>query len=133
MMNTKLLMIASAVFMGLIGIALSFMPDEVLKNLAQVPNPELTLTLQLTGALYFGFAVTNWMAKSLLIGGIYSRPLSIGNFAHFFIAGLALVKSTLSSHTTSNYILILAIVYSIFAILFGYVLFTHPVKNRTNQ
>ena len=35
-MNTKLLMTASAVFMGLIGIALTFLPDEVLKILEQV-------------------------------------------------------------------------------------------------
>ena len=73
-MNTKLLMTASAVFMGLIGIVLTFMPDEVLKILEQVPNTTLTLSLQLTGALYFGFAITNWMAKTVLLGGIYARP-----------------------------------------------------------
>lgn len=132
-MSTKLLMTASAVFMGLIGIALSFMPNEVLENLGQVPDPTLTLTLQLTGALYFGFAVTNWMAKTVLIGGIYSRPLSIGNFSHFLIAGLALVKSSLNSNTSSIYIFILTIIYILFAILFGYVLFTHPIKKPTNQ
>ena len=129
-MNTKLLMIASAVFMGLIGIVLSFMPNEVLENIEQVPNPTLTLTLQMTGALYFGFAVTNWMAKTVLIGGIYSRPLSIGNFSHFLIAGLALIKSLINSNISSIYILILTIIYILFAILFGYVLFTHPIKNE---
>ena len=132
-MNTKLLMIGSAVFMGLIGIALSFMPNEVLENLGQVPNPTLALILQLTGALYFGFAMTNWMAKTVLIGGIYSRPLSIGNFSHFFIAGLALIKSSLKSSTSSSYIFILTIIYVIFAILFGYVLFIHPIKKPINQ
>lgn len=132
-MNTKLLMTASAVFMGLIGIALSFMPDEVLGTLDQVPNPTLALILQLTGALYFGFAITNWMAKTVLIGGIYSRPLSIGNFSHFFIAGLALIKSSVNSNTSSTYIIILTIIYVIFAILFGYVFFTNPIKKPTNQ
>lgn len=132
-MNTKLLMTASAVFMGLIGIALSFMPDEVLGTLGQVPNTILALTLQLTGALYFGFAITNWMAKTVLIGGIYSRPLSIGNFSHYFIAGLALIKSSANSNTSSTYIIILTIIYVIFAILFGYVFFTNPIKKPTNQ
>lgn len=121
-------MIASAVFMGLTGIALSFMPNEVLRTLGQVPNQALALTLQLTGALYFGFAITNWMAKTVLIGGIYSKPLSIGNFAHFFIAGLALVKSSFNSNTSSSYIFILTIIYIIFAVLFGYVTFIHSVK-----
>ena len=76
-MNTKLLMTTSSVFMGLIGIALSFMPNEVLETFGQEPNEILTLTLQLTGSLYFSFAMTNWMAKAAIIGGIYSRPLSI--------------------------------------------------------
>jgi len=128
-MNTKLLMAASSVFMGLIGIALSFMPSEFLEIFGQMPNETLTLILQLTGALYFGFAMTNWMAKNVLIGGIYSRPLSIGNFSHFFIAGLALIKTFFNSNTTSTYIIGLTIIYVLFAILFGYILFTHPIKN----
>jgi len=132
-MNTKLLMTASSVFMGLIGIALTFMPDEVLKVLEQVPNGTLTLSLQMTGALYFGFAMTNWMAKTVLIGGIYARPLSIGNFSHFLIAGLALVKTSINSNTSSIYIFTLTIIYMVFAILFGYVTFTHPIKTKTNQ
>lgn len=132
-MNTKLLMTTSSVFMGLIGITLILMPNEVLETFGHMPDETLTLTLQLTGALYFGFAMTNWMAKDVLIGGIYSRPLSIGNFSHFFIAGLALVKTSLNSNTTSTYTYGLTIIYVFFTILFGYVLFTHPIKNRTNQ
>lgn len=127
-MNTKLIMTASSVFMGIVGIALSFMPNEVLKTLGQIPNSALTIILQITGALYFGFAMINWMAKAVLSGGIYSRPLNIGNFSHFFIAGLALVKTSLNSNTTSTYIFGLTIIYVLFAVLFGYVLFTHPIK-----
>lgn len=128
-MNTKLLMTASSVFMEFIGLALSFISREVLEILGQVPNEILTLILQLTGALYFGFAITNWMAKSVLIGGIYSRPLSIGNYSHFFIAGLALVKTLFNGNISSTYIFIFTIIYVLFAILFGYYLFTHPIKN----
>lgn len=130
-MNTKLLMMASSVFMGLIGIVLSFMPTEILDTLGQLPNELFALVLQLTGALYFGFAMTNWMSKTALIGGIYSRPLSIGNFSHFLIAGLALVKAALYSSTVPNYIIALTILYVVFALLFGYVVYTHPIKNKT--
>ncbi len=130
-MNTKLLMTSSSVFMGLIGIALTFMPDEVLKIFEQAPNGTLTLSLQLTGALYFGFAMTNWMAKTVLIGGIYARPISIGNFFHFFIAGLALIKASVSANIASTYIYALTVFYVMFAILFGYVLFAHPKQKQT--
>lgn len=132
-MNTKLLMIASAIFMGLLGIALNFIPGEILKIFGQVSNGTLTLTLQVTGALYIGFAMTNWMAKTVLIGGIYARPLCIGNFFHFFIAGLTLVKATFNINPFSVYILIVTIIYVILAILFGYVFFTNPVKKHTVQ
>ncbi len=131
-MNTRLLMTASSVFMGLIGIALTFIPNEITEILEQVPNRISTLTLQLTGALYFGFAMTNWMAKGVLIGGIYARPLAIGNFAHFMIAGFALLKTSLNTDTFSPFIFILTITYVLFAILFGYVTFTHPNKIQTN-
>lgn len=126
-------MISSAVFMALTGIILSFMPAEVLATFGQAPNPILILLLQLTGGLYFGFAMTNWMAKNVLIGGIYSKPLSVGNFAHFFIAGLALAKSSISGATSSIYIVIFTFVYLLFAIAFGYISFTHPVKKQKHQ
>jgi len=125
-MNTKLLMTISAIFMGLIGIGLSFIPDEILEITGYLPSNEIKLGLQLAGALYLGFAMTNWMAKAVLIGGIYSKPLCIGNFSHFFIASLALVKFMIRVGNFSIYMLILTIIYTVLAISFGYVLFTHP-------
>lgn len=132
-MNTKLLMTSSSLFMGVIGIAFSFMPNEVLETFGKIHNQTLTLILQLTGALYFGFAMTNWMSKAVLVGGIYSRPLSIGNFSHFLIAALALIKTLFNNNITSIYIYGLTIIYVLFAILFGYVIFTHPIKNTNTQ
>lgn len=130
-MNTKLLMTTSSLFMGLIGITLTFIPNEVLKTLGQTPTSTLNLFLQLTGALYFGFSITNWMAKTVLIGGIYARPLSIGNFSHFLIAGLALIKVSMNTTIASAYIYALTVFYIIFAILFGYVFITHPKQRQT--
>ena len=68
----------------------------------------------------------NWMAKGVLIGGIYSRPLAIGNFAHFLIGAIALVKYAFGFQDVAVWVL--AAVYTGFALAFGYVFFTHPVK-----
>ena len=130
-MNTKLLMTASAFIMGALGIIASFIPVEILQALEQTPTPALILVVQITGSLYFGFALINWMAKSYLMGGIYSKPLSMGNFAHFLIACIAIVKAAISNSITSKYILILVIIYLLFAIAFGIVAFTNP-KAITN-
>ena len=87
--------------------------------------------MQITGSLYFAFAMLNWMSKGSLIGGIYGRPIAIANLTHFVIAGLTLIKGVLVNPGLSYVIWSIAIAYSIFAILFGIVAFKHPVsKNK---
>ena len=128
-MNTKLLMIGSAVVMGVSGIILSFMPGEVAGffNLSESDS----IIFQILGALYFGFAMLNWTAKGNLIGGIYSRPVAVGNFTHFLIGGLAIIKFVLHNNTTV-YMWIVALVYLIFATLFGFIFFTNPALKEKN-
>jgi hypothetical protein len=48
-------------------------------------------------ALYFSFALMNWTAKDSASGGIYARPVSLGNFAHFFSGTLIPAKYMQSS------------------------------------
>lgn len=129
-MNTKLLMTISAVILGVAGIILSFMPQEVSYFLS-LPETN-SIVFQILGALYFGFAMLNWTAKANLIGGIYSKPVAIGNFTHFLIGGLALIK-LLPDNTNGTSIWARAILYLIFAALFGYVLFTNPASTNKSQ
>src|SRR5688500_19534319 len=99
-MNTKLLMIVSAIILGLTGLILSFFPQEVSTYFGFNQSPPILL--QVLGALYFGFAMINWTGKAHLIGGIYSRPVAIGNFTHFIIGALALIELTYNG-TSLNY------------------------------
>jgi len=123
-------MTTSAVVMGIIGIVLTFAPQEF-AHYFNLPVSS-SIILQISGALYFGFAVINWTARANLIGGIYSKPLAMGNFAHFVIGGPTLVKFAFHN-SGPGYIWIAAIIYSIFAILFGYVSLTNPIlKNKPN-
>lgn len=127
-MNTKILMATSAVVLGVLGLTLSFLPEEILSYYS-APSMEGTLTLQLLGAAYFGYAMLNWMAKGNLIGGIYSKPLAMANVAHFLIGGITLVK--LAIGTPGNLVLwVAAAGFSAFAILFYIVSATHPGTRR---
>ena len=132
-MNTKVLMISSCIFLGALGITFTFIPDEIISSLSVTPNPISTLSLQLLGALYLGFAMLNWMAKGSLIGGIYNRPIAIGNFMHFVVGALALIKIITKIHTHSEIVISLTAVYSVFAILFGYVFRTNPSRIEKNE
>lgn len=125
-MNSKYLMMTSALLTAVCGILLQFFPHEILEYFKVESGGILPLIVQITGALYLGFAMMNWMAKGVLIGGIYARPLGMGNFLHFTVGALALLKYAFSAPNSA--IWIAAIIYSIFAILFGVVLFTHPLK-----
>ena len=104
---------------------LTFMPGEISQFLKL--NRSTAIVLQISGALYFGFAMLNWTAKGNLIGGIYSRPVAIGNFTHFMIGGLALIKLAMKNPGLT-YVWIAAILYVIFALLFGWIFFTNPVS-----
>ena len=126
-MNSRYVMIASSIVTGLLGLTASFFPKEILNNVGLSPTETVILFVQVTGALYIGFALMNWMAKTVLIGGIYARPLAMGNFAHFMIAAIALIKAAINN-SVLTYLWITAVVYSIFAVMFGIVLFTNPAK-----
>ena len=129
-MNTKLVMTLSAIIMATIGILASFIPHEILTFIGLPTNQPLPLLIQVIGAMYFAFAMLNWMSKGSIIGGIYNRPIAIANWTHFVIAGLALIKGILSNPSLSYIIWSIAIIYSTFAILFGIVAFNHPVTEN---
>lgn len=74
-MNTKLLMTISAIAMGISGIALSFTPHEILNYFDPGNVSDFhALTMQLTGALYFAFAMVNYTARANLIGEFMEDP-----------------------------------------------------------
>ena len=122
-------MISSALALAIVGLPALFLPQEILNNIDGIPNGFIVSGIQIMGALYLGFALMNWMAKSVLIGGIYSRPLSMGNFFHFVVGAITLLKISFSQPHL-KYIWIPCIVYSFFAFCFGVVSFTSPSNNN---
>src|SRR4051794_29399587 len=116
-MNTRALMIVSAVFMLVLGVLLQFVPHEALGRLSVEATGFAPVLAQMTGALLIGFAVMNWMAKGVLIGGIYARPLAIGNFAHFLIGALTLVRYV-AGNSVHWELWLITVLYFVFAIAF---------------
>lgn len=123
-MFSRTLMMASSLFMAIAGFIASFFPQEILHYL-ELTTPRLAIVIiQILGALYLGFALLNWMAKGVLIGGIYGKPLLMGNLLHFMMVALALIKTSVN-HPSLEIILGL-IMYSILAAGFCYLLFNTP-------
>jgi hypothetical protein len=87
--RTQLAVSASAIFLALLGIALTFGPTEV-AGLFGLPSAPLAL--QLLGSALLGFGVMNWTARGSTLGGIYGRAVVAGNQMHFTVGALALLK-----------------------------------------
>lgn len=117
----------SAAFMALLGIVMSFLPQEILSYAGSGTAGLPVILVQVAGALYLGFAVMNWMARGVLIGGIYSRPVAMGNSLHFAVVTIVLAKSLLANY--AHVVLAAAVPYAVFAAWFGLVLFTHPGRS----
>lgn len=117
-------MVASSIFLGIAGLFALFAPEELLRILNLPQTNPLPVMIQLMGGLYLSFALMNWTSKDNIIGGIYLRPISIANFAHFTIGALTLIKYQLSNDGSSLFLLPL-VVYIIFAIAFTWLVFIH--------
>lgn len=115
-------MSVSAGFMGLLGLMSALFPEEILSYFGTPPGDISVLLTSIVGTLYLGYAVLNWMARENLIGGVYSRPVSIGNFAHFFGATIVLTKQVVT--TPGVALAIGTAAYAIFALGFGSVVFS---------
>lgn len=106
----------------MLGLGALLFSQEVLDALGARSGGELVTLVGIVGTLYMGFALLNWMAREKLIGGIYSRPVAIGNFTHFLAGTVVLVDQVVST----TFPLILGTVtglYALFAAGFGYVAF----------
>ena len=115
-------MTGSSLVLGLAGLVLLFAPHEVLAALGVPGTQVVPVLVQLVGALYAAFAVMNWTAKDSLIGGVYGRPISLGNFAHFFVGTLVLARAQIEQGGQLAMLAVLA-GYAIFALLFGWLVF----------
>ncbi|MBK7866795.1 MAG: hypothetical protein IPJ75_07295 [Ignavibacteriales bacterium] len=126
MINTKILLSITAVVLGLFGFLSSFFSQELLLHTKVTSDGAADLFIQLMAALFLGFAIMNWMNRGVIMGGIYARHLAMGNFSHFLIGFFALAKMTsVKPHLPGMWVL--TIIYFLFAVAFGVVMFFHPV------
>src|SRR4051812_10750476 len=119
-------MTVSALCLALLGLPCMFAPDVVLARLAGSTSAPAQLIVQLTGGLYLGFAALNWMGRGSLMGGIYGRPVAIGNLLHFVAGSFAFIK-TASAMGEPAFAWTLTFGYALFAAGFARVVFHNPL------
>ena len=121
-LDTSLLMRSSAAFLAVIGLGASLFPRLALSHLDASTGAPAVLVVSVLGAQALGNAVMNWMARDTLIGGIYSRPVALGNATHF-AAGAVVLGQAIVTGPVRLGLVGLAGGYLVFAGGFGVVVF----------
>ena len=116
-MKTRYLMTLSAAFLAMLGVGITFLPQELLAHVGAPSDGTVVLLIQMLGALYLGIAILNWMHRDSHIGGIYCRPVSMANFFNFALGGIPLVKWGVT-HPIAIEVAVIALIYSIFGVWF---------------
>lgn len=119
---SRAMILGATVILGAVGAALIFAPAEIASALGAANAPSVALLLQLYGAALFGLAMTGWMIKDAVVGGIFGRSYVVGNAAHAFVGAMALIRSAVSPGATPL-LLVLTAIYSLLAVLFLYLMF----------
>lgn len=126
-LKTKWLLSSSAGMMGLLGLAGTFIPEEISIILGIAPTPITLILLQIIGGLYLGFAMLNWFTRSALMGGIYNKPVVLGNLMHCVVVFFALLRQ-LAEHF-HFFLAIVTIIYLGYAVWFTKVMRSNPLDN----
>lgn len=125
-------MSVTAVTLGSFGFLSSFFSIDLLTHTKIGATQSADMFIQMMSALFMGFAIMNWMQRGAIIGGIYARPLAMGNFFHFVIGTFALGK-VLADKPHLPGMWIMTGIYFLFAAAFAIVLFTHPKPAPESQ
>lgn len=124
-------MAASAFYLGGCGLIATILPQETLIYGGVAPNSFSVLLLQMGGAAFLGFGLLNWFARGVLIGGIYARPLALGNFLLFVMTASSVFRT--SDAELLPAVLVAGVWAALFAAGFGAVLFQSPVNRSGKQ
>ena len=132
-MHGRLILTLSAFILFAVGGAALFAGDELARLFDAGGSKGLSLAIQLTGCGLLGFAALNWMSRGNRIGGIYARPIGIGNLLLFTTASLTIGKAALAGNLP---VIVTAagVILAVLAIGFAWLVFVHdPVATNSGS
>lgn len=123
-MPGRLILTLSAAFLFLAGGSALFAPEELALAFDPASSRSMPIAVQLIGSGFLGFAILNWMSRGNRIGGIYSRPLALGNLMLFMTAALSLGKAAGAKAVPAAGVGLCA-VFAVLAASFAWLIFAH--------
>jgi hypothetical protein len=129
-MSGRLILSFSAIFLFIAGGATLFAPGELARAFDPTGSRALPVTVQLIGSGFLGFALMNWMSRRNRIGGIYARPLGMGNLLLFATAALTVGKAAAARNLPAAGMGV-CMVLAMLAVSFAWLVFVHdPISDE---
>ena len=130
-MPGRFILTFSAIILFVAGGATLFAPDELARALDPLTSRGLAVIIQLVGSGFLGFGLINWMSRRNRIGGIYARPLGMGNLMLFATAALTLGRAAAADKIPLAGIGVCALLAAV-AASFAWLVFAYdPVSEET--
>jgi hypothetical protein len=122
------IILVTTLILGAAAVVLIFAPTELAGSIGAPHAPVITILLQLYGAALFGLAMTGWMVRGAIVGGVFGRSYVVGNAAHAFVGALALLRPALAPGA-APVLQIIAGIYWLLALTFGYLMFVSTPRS----
>lgn len=107
------------------GLALLFAADDVLPALVPgFPRSAAWLGQLLAGA-WLGLGAANWISRTSVLGGIYGRPIVMGNAALYLVSALSLLRALLGG-TAPRAMWVACAITLVLAVAYGALLLRGP-------
>lgn len=110
------------------GLALLFASDVILPRLIPAFPAGGAWLGQLLAAAWFALAALNWLSRSVLLGGIYGRPVVLANAVLYFVAATVLLKMVTRREAPVALWLLVVPIVVFFAGTYGWLLFRGPLQ-----
>lgn len=129
----KYILTISALIYLLFGLGISFFPEETGRIFGTASQYGVDLLLmKVIGSLFFGFGVINFMSRNTTVGGIYGRPITLGNAMVSMIIASQFLKFNVYQDGVGAHFWIVAIIFTMLSLSFIYLFFRTP-KSGSNS
>ena len=130
-LGSKAVLGASGVVLFVLGIVLNFAPQETARLLGAGESTGVVLIIQTLAGALGGMGILDWFSRANRVGGIYGRPLALGNLLLFGIAAISLWRAVGVGGVPR---VVAAVVASGLALDWAWLLFVHdPVAEETRR
>jgi uncharacterized membrane protein YgdD (TMEM256/DUF423 family) len=123
-MPGRIIMTVSAAALFLIGGAGLFAAPEAAGWLGATETAPTSIIVQLAACAVLALAVMNWYSRNSRVGGIYARPLCLGNLLFFFGAAACVGKAVTVSQLPGSWLALL-LGFSLPGLAFAWLIFFH--------